>query len=265
MKKVFEKLQGAISGKSDLWGTVDFHTRHVGFCIGKKAEEWPPKINELEDKPLLEELHALIKEKSLPIKLTLLENPQLEENDIIIFPDMLKYKIKSKEDIQTIFQKHFVENLNESGISNEKLTGVHVMVCIHGNRDQKCGNYGPPIIARFNTELAKRNIHNVFIYGSSHVGGHKFAGNVLIYPGGDWYGRITENDVPLILDEHIIKGRRILEKWRGIVGMEEEVQKKSASNNFEGCGMPGCCMMNPEKTNTSTTSSNTTTTTNSSS
>jgi len=261
MKRLLEK----VVGKQELLGTVDYHTRHVGFCIGRRAEEWPGKIIEIEDKPLLAELHVLIKEKKLPIKLTLVQNPHLEENDLLIFPDMLKYKIKSNEDIRTIFQKHFVENLMESGLPSEKLTGVHVMVCVHGNRDPKCGNNGPPIVERFNIEINKRGLNDVFIYGSSHVGGHKYAGNILIYPGGDWYGRIMENDVPLVLEEHIIGGRRILEKWRGIIGMEEEEQKKSATNNFEGCGMPGCCMMNPAKSSVSNTTSNTTTTTTTSS
>jgi len=36
------------------------------------------------------------------------------------------------------------------------------------------------------------NVSNrVRIYKTSHIGGHKFAGNVITFPSGDWYGYIT--------------------------------------------------------------------------
>ncbi|KAF5333400.1 hypothetical protein D9611_002199 [Ephemerocybe angulata] len=43
----------------------------------------------------------------------------------------------------------------------------------------------------------------------SHVGGHKYAGNVIIYtPSGSgvWYGRVTPHDVDSIVENTIIKG-----------------------------------------------------------
>jgi (2Fe-2S) ferredoxin len=58
------------------------------------------------------------------------------------------------------------------------------------------------------------------------VGGHRFAGNVLIYPGGDWYGYVTPEDVPRIVDEHIIKGEILVDLWRGRLGMTPEEQQE---------------------------------------
>ena len=31
----------------------------------------------------------------------------------------------------------------------------------------------------------------VALYKTSHVGGHKYAGNVIVYPPGDWLGYVT--------------------------------------------------------------------------
>lgn len=37
---------------------------------------------------------------------------------------------------------------------------------------------------------------------SSLLGGHKFAGNVIIYPSGAWYGRVLTCHIPLLIDAH---------------------------------------------------------------
>jgi len=42
-------------------------------------------------------------------------------------------------------------------------------------------------------------IHPVLI---SHIGGHKYAGNVIVYPSGTWYGRVTPCHVPHLLLAH---------------------------------------------------------------
>ncbi|KAM1015270.1 hypothetical protein ACFX13_045844 [Malus domestica] len=54
----------------------------------------------------------------------------------------------------------------------------------------------------------------VFVTACSHIGGHKYAGNLIIYsPGSDgsitghWYGYVTPDNVPELLDQHIGKGR----------------------------------------------------------
>jgi Sucrase/ferredoxin-like len=79
----------------------------------------------------------------------------------------------------------------------------------------------------------------------SHIGGHKFAGNVIIYmpsigpedalqpgidPGkeslfgkGVWYGRVEPRHVEGLVEETIMKGRVVEELCRGVVGGEGEL------------------------------------------
>lgn len=72
----------------------------------------------------------------------------------------------------------------------------------------------------------------------SHIGGHKFAGNVIIYipPGikgadgekhalagkGIWYGRVMPENVEGIVKETVVGGRVVADIFRGGVKVGEE-------------------------------------------
>ncbi|RXH89352.1 hypothetical protein DVH24_031709 [Malus domestica] len=71
-----------------------------------------------------------------------------------------------------------------SGVQ-EALTGSHVFVCAHGSRDNRCGVCGPVLIDKFKEEAELRGLTNqVFVTACSHIGGHKYAGNLIIYSLG---------------------------------------------------------------------------------
>jgi len=60
--------------------------------------------------------------------------------------------------------------------------------------------------------------HKALILRTSHIGGHKFAGNVVIYnPQGTsvWYGRVTPHDVESIVKNTIINGQVLPAILRG--------------------------------------------------
>ncbi|XP_048433798.1 altered inheritance of mitochondria protein 32-like [Pyrus x bretschneideri] len=96
-----------------------------------------------------------------------------------------------------------------------------VFACAHGSRDNRCGVCGPVLIDKFKEEAELRGLTNqVFVTACSHIGGHKYAGNLIIYsPGSDgsitghWYGYVTSDDVPELLDQHIGKGEIIERLW----------------------------------------------------
>ncbi|MGD7309656.1 sucrase/ferredoxin-like domain-containing protein, partial [Ralstonia pseudosolanacearum] len=114
--------------------------------------------------------------------------------------------------------------------SPEKLTGFHVFVCAHTSRDKRCGVCGPVLIDKLNDEIELRGLKDqVFVSPCSHVGGHKYAGNVIVFgPNseekimGHWYGYVTPDDVPLLLDQHIGKGETVKHLWRGEVCQPNE-------------------------------------------
>ncbi|KAL2264306.1 hypothetical protein VTK26DRAFT_7911 [Humicola hyalothermophila] len=151
---------------------------------------------------------------------------------------------------------------------------VVVLVCGHGGRDKRCGVFGPLLRAEFEKRLPEKGVKvlkgpvEVDFEGEkqaalpgveragegekegeaeyaarvgliSHIGGHKFAGNVIIYlpPGletqngekhplaghGIWYGRVEPKHVEGIVDETVLNGRVIEELFRGGIKQDGQI------------------------------------------
>jgi (2Fe-2S) ferredoxin len=47
------------------------------------------------------------------------------------------------------------------------------------------------------------------------VGGHKYAGNVIVYPEGVWYGYVRPDDAVRLVEEHLVEGRILEDLHRG--------------------------------------------------
>ncbi|KAH3971301.1 hypothetical protein HBH70_013310 [Parastagonospora nodorum] len=114
----------------------------------------------------------------------------------------------------------------------ERITKPTVLICGHGGRDQRCGILGPILQSSFQDELQRRGIEG-HVAQISHIGGHKYAGNVIIYlpPSplhnahalagtGIWYGRVGPENVEGLVEETIVKGRVVLDLLRGGITMD---------------------------------------------
>ncbi|RKP18387.1 ferredoxin, partial [Rozella allomycis CSF55] len=98
------------------------------------------------------------------------------------------------------------------------------LVCIHKERDQCCGTHGPKILEYLRSELkineTEKDFFNfkrgsVNVLGCSHLGGHKYAGIMLHYPSGHWFGDVRErSDVNKIVNS-MKNGLIPVEFWRG--------------------------------------------------
>lgn len=152
------------------------------------------------------------------------------------------------------------------GVSD--VNDVLVLICGHGGRDVRCGVLGPLLRDEFEKKLAEVGGMKVMIgpvkvspadmqgtdslgeFGEedetkarvgliSHIGGHKFAGNVIIYtpPGfktadgkesplagtGVWYGRVEPKHVEGIVKETVLGGKVIEEFFRGGIRQGGEI------------------------------------------
>ncbi|KAK2784380.1 Altered inheritance of mitochondria protein 32 [Onygenales sp. PD_12] len=144
-----------------------------------------------------------------------------------------------------------------------------ILICGHGHRDQRCGIMGPLLRDEFRRVLRDRGFSvrdggdsssssdtggdagivdgvgqaNVGLI--SHIGGHKYAGNVIIYlppalefPNateedrgvgvslrgkGVWYGRVEPRHVEGIVEETVLGGRVVRDHFRGGVGGNGEI------------------------------------------
>jgi hypothetical protein len=150
---------------------------------------------------------------------------------------------------------------------------VVVLICGHGGRDMRCGVLGPVLKKEFERQLGnakmrvlKRPVNTragdwnetgeefdsstVSFFKAqtaatarvgliSHIGGHKFAGNVILYipPGsktvdgkenplagcGIWYGRVEPKHVEGIVRATILLGTVIEELFRGGIRQGGEI------------------------------------------
>lgn len=70
--------------------------------------------------------------------------------------------------------------------SLERIEGSRYFVCTNGQRDVCCARYGLPVYAGLRERVGDR------AWQITHLGGHRFAPNVLVLPQGALYGRLTE-------------------------------------------------------------------------
>jgi len=83
------------------------------------------------------------------------------------------------------------------------------VVCTHGKRDRCCAKYGRPLY-----DQLKGKVDPEWVWQATHVGGDRFAGNVVVLPEGLYFGRVGEEDLAPILDDYF-DGRINLERYRG--------------------------------------------------
>lgn len=94
------------------------------------------------------------------------------------------------------------------GVGLERHAAPVLLVCTHGRHDACCAERGRPLAAA----LAGR--WPELTWESSHLGGDRFAANLLILPHAHSYGRLSPGDGVQSVREHLA-GRLTLEHYRG--------------------------------------------------
>jgi hypothetical protein len=84
-----------------------------------------------------------------------------------------------------------------------------LVVCTHGKRDPCCARRGRPLY-----EGLREQAEDDWVWQSTHVGGDRFAGNLVCFPEGLYFGRVTRLAAAGVLDEYLA-GRIDLAHYRG--------------------------------------------------
>lgn len=133
---------------------------------------------------------------------------------------------------------------------------ILVLICGHGGRDARCGTMGPLLQKEFEEQLQRQNIELLHeplatehtqedpnvdsrrpaarVGLISHIGGHKWAGNVIIYipPSfgsnplagkGIWYGRVEPRHVEGIVAKTVLDGKVVKELFRGGIDQDRNI------------------------------------------
>jgi len=82
------------------------------------------------------------------------------------------------------------------------------LVCTHGRHDPCCADHGRPLVR------ALAGGGRAGVWESSHLGGDRFAGNLLCLPHGLYFGRVAPEEGVRVADAYR-DGRIELERYRG--------------------------------------------------
>ena len=93
------------------------------------------------------------------------------------------------------------------------------LVCTHGKRDKCCAKFGYALYK----SLRDRAAGDARVWQSSHVGGDRFAANLICFPHGLFYAHVTEDGGRTIITEYE-QGRLVLEGYRGRANYPYPVQ-----------------------------------------
>lgn len=104
------------------------------------------------------------------------------------------------------------------GISTYKdPNSSYILLCSHRTRDKRCGVTAPIMKKEFDSQLRDIDLYRdsgddrpngVHVTFVNHVGGHKFAANVMVYnKHGEfiWYARCTPLNVKFIINETVLQ------------------------------------------------------------
>lgn len=77
------------------------------------------------------------------------------------------------------------------------MTDPIFLVCTNGKRDACCALRGRVLVSALAADHAER------VWECTHLGGHRFAGNLVCLPDGIVYGRVSAADGPRLADDYL--------------------------------------------------------------
>ena len=83
-----------------------------------------------------------------------------------------------------------------------------LLVCTHGRREVCCAKFGRPVAQALAARFAP------LVWETTHVGGDRFAANLVVLPSGGYYGRLDPEDA-VDVAQAALRGQIDLERFRG--------------------------------------------------
>ncbi|ORX69701.1 hypothetical protein DL89DRAFT_293317 [Linderina pennispora] len=272
---------GTIDGRV---GTVSPHRHHLVVC-NSRSSEWPSKIEGLS--PAITALargsvrlpgRAMVTLSdfaplprrhggcscSAPAEPDVPVEEKFAKIDVAVFPHGLVAEQLDVDGVQKLLEWLGHDVLPTSWTSTD--TGLpqpqfahrwldmnknrHIFICTHGSRDQLCGVHGTQLLRDVRALIADHGLgKHVAAWETSHVGGHKYAANAIVYPRGDWYATWCDKcrgeggapvadtagrtDAQALLDA-VTRDAVWWESWRGAVNMTKNDQITTYRRNYPG-------------------------------
>ncbi|KAI9199772.1 Sucrase/ferredoxin-like-domain-containing protein [Polychytrium aggregatum] len=155
---------------------------------------------------------------------------------LTLYPDQIYFPSVAQSQIPLLLQRlesgNPVQGLDEV---SQRGKSIDLYVCTHGERDCRCGDLGRPLFTKLKQATATRA--DIRVFQISHIGGHKYAGNVIAFPSGDWYGNLTSEKADELLAS-LDSGRELWSHWRGRLGLSKEQQIELLRQSSDSSSAP---------------------------
>ncbi|EKF32705.1 hypothetical protein MOQ_003442 [Trypanosoma cruzi marinkellei] len=171
---------------------------HLFLATDLPATEWDSKT---ENVPGYSALEQVVSSRG-GMKLTVFHRPG---------PDrcILRFKYEESLEYMLITQHSCITEgelpwESEGAISSDRSNDVFIFVCSHRSRDGRCGYCGAVLVDLLRQSIRAKmgDDETIHVYPCSHVGGHSYAGNVLMYTnhGGICFGCFTAAHLDAFVD-----------------------------------------------------------------
>lgn len=112
------------------------------------------------------------------------------------------------DDVRDVLDIDFTPLADNMSVGGEPLTDPRYLVCTNGKHDVCCAEFGLPVARAVQRLVGAR------AWECSHVGGDRFAGNLVCLPDGLFYGQLDADTAATVVSAHEA-GRISLPHWRG--------------------------------------------------
>ncbi|MCY4056754.1 MAG: hypothetical protein OXG44_02005 [Gammaproteobacteria bacterium] len=182
---------------------------------------WKPKAIEDNDlarrtRDWLDRTLAAVDESGRKARAQFIRRPELDTDETTLFI--------AEEGTLKRFRSLGYDEIQELTLDSARLEAVpetHYFVCTNGQRDLCCARYGLPAYAELRTLTGDRT------WQTTHLGGHRFAPNVLVLPQGAIYGRVFPEKIAAFV-ETIETGALSTDHLRGRSAYSPEAQVAEA-------------------------------------
>lgn len=144
-------------------------------------------------------------------RLHFIKHYHYQDDDLTLFvaltgeigPALYRFSLSGYEDLLSIDVAALVQNstLFEGYVTHSPV----YLTCTHGRHDKCCAKYGRPVVKTLETLVGPD------AWQVSHLGGDRFAANMVCFPHGLYYGRVEPEEVETIVS-HYRQGKVYLEK-----------------------------------------------------
>lgn len=158
----------------------------------------------------------LIKHRSLDVAPALSFHVVLSRE---LYPVRYRFEIQRYDDILDVDIPGVLQELPDyaAQATHEPM----FLVCTNGRRDACCAARGLPVYQRLAETVGPA------VWQTSHVGGHRFAANLICMPHGIYYGRVDDIDAYVLADQYA-RGHVYQPAMRGRSCYAPEVQAAAA-------------------------------------